>query len=89
MQTIIVMSISYILSKEMPSETRLCKSIWCQIQCLNYHKPEYRYMIYIKCILNLLLTVFIMWYAYNRIQSKIVMFYENNHDVKIHTITQA
>ena len=44
-QTIIVMSISYILSKEIPSETRLCKSIWCQIQCLNCHKPEYRYMI--------------------------------------------
>ena len=27
-QTIIVMSIIYILSKEIPSETRLCKSIW-------------------------------------------------------------
>ena len=40
-QTIIMMSISYILSKEIPSETRLCKLIWCQIQCLNCHKPEY------------------------------------------------
>ena len=44
-QTIIVMSISYILSKEIPSETRLCKSIWCQVQCLNCHKPEYRCII--------------------------------------------
>ena len=33
-QTIIVISISYILSKEIQSETKLCKSIWCQIQCL-------------------------------------------------------
>ena len=44
-QTIIVMSIRYILSKEISSETRLCKSICCQIQCVNCHKPEYRYMI--------------------------------------------
>ena len=44
-QTIIVMSISYILSKEILSETKLCESIWCQIQCLNCRKPEYRYMI--------------------------------------------
>ena len=43
-----MMSISYIPqcvpSKEMPSEIRLYKSIWCQIHCLNCHKPEYRYM---------------------------------------------
>ena len=44
-QTIIMMSINYMLSKEIPSKTRLCKSIWCQIQCLNCHKPKYRYMI--------------------------------------------
>ena len=39
MRKIIVMSISYILSKEIPSVTRLCKSIWCQMQSLNCHKP--------------------------------------------------
>ena len=44
-QTTIVMSISHIFSKEITSETRLCKSKWCQIQCVNCHKPEYRYMI--------------------------------------------
>ena len=34
-QTMIVMSISYILSKEISSETRLCKSIWCQIYTMS------------------------------------------------------
>ena len=75
MQTTIVMSISYIFSKEIPSEIWLCKSIRCQIQCVNCYKPEYRYVRtcyvkgWVKCIVNLLLIVFILWLliiGYNR-----------------------
>ena len=43
-QIIIMMSINFILPKEIPSKTKLCKSIWFQIQSLNCHKPKYRYV---------------------------------------------
>ena len=66
-QTIIMMSISYILSKEIPSVTRLCKSIWCLIQRLDCHKPEYRCMICQRMSKMYSKLVSLLWYAYNRI----------------------